>query len=132
MFFAFDFFPFAFLGFLFPILIILFIFRVGSGFFRSITRRWNNKEEVTFDLPGRLKVPSQKDLDGVIFNLAYRLKGRITVSDIIVETGLAMKEAEEVIERMVDGVRVRMEVDPKGMVVYEFPEIISRFEDDPE
>ncbi len=34
------------------------------------------------------------------------------------------------INRMVDGLHVRMEVEDSGMVIYEFPEIISRFENE--
>jgi hypothetical protein len=47
-----------------------------------------------------------------------------------VETGLDLEQAEKVIESMVDGMRVRMEVDERGVVVYEFPEIIMRFENE--
>jgi len=68
------------------------------------------------------------EIEGVIFNIAYQLRGRITLSDIIIETGLSMKESEEVINKMVDSVRVRMEVDENGLVIYEFPEIIARFQ----
>ena len=39
-----------------------------------------------------------------------------------------IREAEEAINSMVDGTHVRMEVEDTGLVVYEFPEIISRFE----
>jgi hypothetical protein len=70
-------------------------------------------------------------VESAIFALAYRHKGRITLSDIIVETGLGIREAEQVANGMVDGIRVRMEVRENGLVVYEFPEIIARFEDQP-
>lgn len=63
-----------------------------------------------------------------IFKLAYRLKGRLTVSDVVVETGLGVADAEALVQSLVDGVRVQMEVDERGMVMYEFPEIIARFE----
>ena len=63
-----------------------------------------------------------------IFKLAYRRKGRITVSDIIAETGMSGEEAEEAVQSMVDNSRVRMEVRDDGVVVYEFPEILSQFE----
>jgi hypothetical protein len=62
-----------------------------------------------------------------IYKLAYKLGGRITVSDIVVETGLEVEEAEELIESMVDNQRVRMEVQDDGLVIYEFPELINRF-----
>ncbi len=70
-----------------------------------------------------------RDVESAVFSLAYRLKGRITLSDIIIETGLGMREAEEVANGMVDGMRVRMEVLENGLVIYEFPEIIARFEE---
>ena len=43
---------------------------------------------------------------------------------------MSIREAEEAINRMVDGLLVRMEVEDRGMVIYEFPEIISRFENE--
>ena len=70
----------------------------------------------------------ERELRIQIFKLAYKQKGRITVSDIIAETGLSGDEAEEVIQGMVDNSRIRMEITESGIVIYEFPEIISRFD----
>ena len=86
--------------------------------------RWVRKGR----LRGLAPEADRGDLESAVFSLAYRLRGRITLSDIIVETGLGMKEAEDVIGGMVDGIRVRMEVTEDGLVIYEFPEIIARFE----
>lgn len=61
-----------------------------------------------------------------IFRLANRLGGRLTLSDIVIETGMDPKQAEKFIESMIDGIRIRMEVDEKGIVYYEFPEILAR------
>ncbi|TVQ37819.1 MAG: hypothetical protein EA384_10990 [Spirochaetaceae bacterium] len=61
-----------------------------------------------------------------LFRLAQRLGGRLTVSDIVIETGLGVSEAERFIESMVDNAHVRMDIDDNGMVVYDFPEIIAR------
>ena len=69
-------------------------------------------------------------MEAYIFRLAYKMKGRVTLSDVVLETGLNLKSAEETMNSMVDNVRVCMEVDERGWVVYEFPEIISRFEGD--
>ncbi len=63
-----------------------------------------------------------------LFKLAQRLGGRLTVSDIVIETGLGVEEAERFIEAMVDNSHVRMDIDDNGMVVYDFPEIIARRE----
>ena len=56
------------------------------------------------------------------------MKGRLTLSDIVIATNLNLKDAEQVIESMVDGIHVTMEVKDNGRVVYEFPEIIARYE----
>ena len=65
-----------------------------------------------------------------IFRLALRQKGVVTVSDVVIDTGLCVSDAEKMLEEMVDGIRVKMEVTEDGMVQYEFPEIIKRFPDE--
>lgn len=71
---------------------------------------------------------STSERESQIFRLAYKMKGRITLSDIVLELGIGLKEAEQIIEQMTDGIHIRMEVREDGLVVYEFPEIIARFE----
>jgi hypothetical protein len=101
------------------------------GLFREIEERKNYRNHLVSRLGrGKLRGHKPKNIEGIIFNLAYRLKGKITLSDIIIETGLSMKKAEDTINRMVDGIRVSMEVDDKGLVIYEFPEIIARYQRD--
>lgn len=75
--------------------------------------------------------PSTKlhDMESRIFKLAQGMKGRITLSDIVIATNLNMKDAEQLIDSMIDGIHITMEVNDKGRVIYEFPEIIARFED---
>jgi hypothetical protein len=67
--------------------------------------------------------------EGEIFRLADEMKGRLTLSDVVIATNLNLKEAERVIDSMVDGMHVTMEVSDNGRVVYEFPEIIAKYED---
>jgi hypothetical protein len=73
--------------------------------------------------------PSPPVTEAQIFKLADEMKGRITLSDIVIATNLNLREAEGVIESMVDGTHVTMEVKDSGRVVYEFPEIIAKYED---
>jgi len=73
----------------------------------------------------RRKAASQ--LEVKIFRLADKQKGKITVSDIVLDTGIGIKEAEEFINNMVDGLHVRMEVTDSGSVIYEFPEIAAKY-----
>lgn len=58
-----------------------------------------------------------------IFRLADRLGGRVTVSDVVVTTGLTPREADLTLQAMVDGVRVQLEVTDRGAVYYIFPEL---------
>jgi hypothetical protein len=130
------FFPFGFLLAIVGIFIaVRFGLRLFHNFFRGIDQGGSEERR----LPGeRSWLPPEwrslgnrpvQNLQAKVFRIAYRRKGRITVSDVVIETSLGLKEAEELLNGMVDGLRVRMEVDPKnGMVFYEFPEIISRFE----
>jgi len=121
--------------FVVPLIFIFVIARVASGFIRGVTRR--PYKDLSNDLPMPLGVPaagSRRIIPGgnsdeaKIFKLALKLRGRLTVSDVVIETGLSLHETETLLENLVDGVHVRMEVNERGMVSYEFPEIIDRLE----
>jgi hypothetical protein len=130
------FFPF---GFLIPALFIFLAIRFGMRLFHDAMRRherlkdgrggqglgrsWLDGTLGPF-YGGRLQT-----MEARVFRAAYKMKGRLTVSDIVLETGLTVSESEELANSMVDGMRVRMEVNDDGLVFYEFPEIIARFED---
>ena len=128
--FTFSIFPFGF-GFLFPLIFFIVFARVASGLFRRVNRGRSLPDEYDDSLGDRfrsLERRSDSTTEARLFKLAYRLKGRLTVSDIVVETGLGVHEAESLVQGMVDGTHVLMEVDDRGIVTYEFPEIIRRFE----
>ena len=119
-------------GILFPALFIFLIFRFGMRFFNDLS---NNSSRLNswdrwriYDRSGFSHLPRSRSIEGRIFRAALKHSGRLTISDIVLETDLSIREAEEQINSMVDGTHVRMEVKEDGLVVYEFPEIISRFE----
>lgn len=68
-------------------------------------------------------------LQSKIFRLAARQGGRVTVSDVVIETEMGVNEAESFMDRLVDGSHVRMEVNDDGQVFYEFPELLGRSND---
>jgi len=134
---VFFFFPFGFFG---TFILIFFAFKFGRSLFRDLfddnkeippgwrrsfrnSRFFNNINSTGYT------VKKPKDVEHQIFRLANKLKGRLTVSDIVINTGMGIKEAEEAMNKMVDGMRVRMEIDNRGIVIYEFPEIIAKYED---
>ena len=119
-------------GILFPALFIFLIFRFGMRFFNDLSNnpsRLNSWDRFRlYDRSGLSHPPRSRSIEGRIFRAALKHSGRLTISDIVLETDLGIREAEEQINSMVDGTHVRMEVEENGLVVYEFPEIISRFE----
>ena len=121
--------------FLIPFAIFFVSLRLGRGFLRDNRRDerlpWSGGRGVSgpYDHYFDRDEARRRKLEARIFKIAYRLKGRITVSDIVVDTGVTVQEAEETVQGMVDNSRVRMEVDDRGLVFYEFPEILSRFND---
>ncbi len=124
--------------FFLPMMFIFLALRVGAGAFRSMHRRndssfprWDDTERFLGEYGGyRPYGYGQGNLESRIFKLANRRKGRITVSDVVIETGLGVNEAEQLLQSMVDNVRVTMEVNDEGLVTFEFPEILRRFEDE--
>jgi hypothetical protein len=119
----------AFFGFgLLPLLFAFVVFQVGAMAFRSINygrgrqvRRFAVEDEVPYaPQRGGLRMENR------VFRLAFRLGGRLTVSDLVVDTNLSTTEAEEFLDGLVDHSRVTMEVRDDGLVFYEFPEIIDR------
>ena len=121
---------------IFPFIIFIIVLRVIRGFFRSSHRNIESRME-SFPFPERgrdydtiYRYPPVEPpaTESEIFRLADEMKGRLTLSDIVIATNLSLKQAEEVIDSMVDGIHVTMEVKDSGRVVYEFPEIIAKHE----
>lgn len=69
-----------------------------------------------------------QSIESNIMALALKNNGVLTVTDVIIETGLSIKQAEETLNTMVDGYRVKMEVKDSGIIVYEFTELIHKIE----
>ena len=128
---------FGILSFIFPILFFVVVLRIIRSFFRSSHRNIESRmsdlrlpdREADFETIASYPSAKPPGREGEIFRLADEMKGRLTVSDIVIATNLNLKEAERVIDSMVDGTHVTMEVKDNGRVVYEFPEIIARYED---
>ena len=128
--------PFAGFGVVFGILPFLFIFLV-LNLARSALRDARGGRSVSrgrYEWPRRAPTAPTaargERADGRrvnrVFRLAYRLGGRLTVSDLVVDLDFSIEEAEQFLGQLVDSTRVTMEVEPDGLVYYEFPEIIAR------
>ncbi|MFP4375682.1 MAG: hypothetical protein ACLFP4_01450 [Spirochaetales bacterium] len=124
---TFGFFPFF---FVIPLLFFFGIVRLIMGAVRGFQRDRYVDERTYTSFPRTPSASSEprQPTQAQLFRLAHKLRGRLTVSDIVVETGLSVSESEALAESVVDGTHVRMEVDDRGIVTYEFPEIIRRFE----
>ena len=60
--------------------------------------------------------------------LAQSSGGVLTAPEVVLATGFSMKQAEETLNEMVDGFRIKMEVTDSGIVQYEFTELIKNEE----
>lgn len=69
---------------------------------------------------------SSRSIETDIYRLAATHNGNITVSDVVTSLGIEPKKAENILESMSDGMRVRMEVGENGNVYYSFPELRRR------
>lgn len=114
--------------FVFPALALYYVFRhiFGQGHSGNHPRFFDEYPQYE-DRGYQDRHQSKESRQAEIYKLAYTLGGKITVSDIVIETGETVNEAEELIQSMVDNQHIRMEVQEDGLVVYEFPEIIARF-----
>ncbi len=72
--------------------------------------------------------PDMQSLHSKIMRLALDKGGELTVTDVVMATDLSIEKAEEALNNMVDGLRIKMEVRDSGIIVYEFPEIMKRTE----
>lgn len=130
MFFWFGF-PFL---FILPLFVAAIAVRAGAHLFRSM----DNSDRRYMSGYGRDSTDLLNELYGAprngrspearIFQLARKLGGKLTVSDVVIELGVDVGQAEELLQGLVDNVRVRMEVNEDGRVTFEFPEIIDRYE----
>lgn len=110
--------------FLLPFLIIYFVVRTVSRGTRARFGQDNPDQYLSRSNPaGRVDRP----LRAAIYRLADRQKGKLTVSDVVIETGMDVEEIEEILQSMVDNQHVRMEVYDDGVVYYEFPEIMDKY-----
>jgi len=108
--------------FVFPALILYYVIRrfIGTDHHREYNKFLDDPSYESWSRSGESRRV-------MIYKLAFKLGGRITVSDIVIETGMEVEDAEKLIQSMVDQQRIRMEVMDDGLVVYEFPEILARF-----
>ena len=113
-------------GFLLPILFIFLAIRLGSVARRHYRRDPDYGAAATGGREWASQRPRGGRLENRVFRLAYKLGGRLTVSDLVVDLDLGLDEAERFLNGLVDNTHVTMEVSDDGLVYYEFPEIIAR------
>jgi hypothetical protein len=61
-----------------------------------------------------------------ILRLATTRGGTLTVTEVAADLNLSIPAAEKVLIAMDDGFRVRSEITPEGILLYEFPEVKHR------
>ena len=61
-----------------------------------------------------------------VLRLATEKGGTLTVTEVAASLNLSLSAAENVLEDMDDGLRVRSDITNQGIIVYEFPEVRHR------
>lgn len=107
-----------------PVVFIAFIVVGIVGRYLSREHKQAGRQDYDRETPRRS--PQRKLTEKQIFALAYKKGGTLTLSEIVLETGFSLKEAEEYMKKITDGVHITMEVTERGTLVYEFPELIER------
>ena len=69
---------------------------------------------------------SDGSIQNRILHLALKNGAFLTVTDVVIETGLHIKKAEKILNQMVDNIRVIMEVNESGIIVYKFVEVADQ------
>lgn len=60
-----------------------------------------------------------------ILDLAGRRQGKLTVADVATSLGMDLKEAEHILDTLVDGRHVDVEVSDEGRLFYVFPDLVA-------
>lgn len=106
-------------------LILVFSAIFMSGSLGKIIKRLANKNGRY--VRGKTTTPELKGQENhqtQIFRLAQSMGGRLSLSEVIIETGLGVREAEQILDNLVDGIHVSLEIDDSGRVYYVFSELI--------
>jgi len=109
------------MGFMFPgmmffMVLGLAVFSAGLVFIRRFLKGPPSSEKKSGET-------ARNSIQREIFKLARTEGGSITVSDVVLVTGLSIAEAEKALNDIADGFRVRMDVTDSGIVRYVFTEL---------
>lgn len=118
------------LAMLFPFVVVLIIMRLASTVLFSGEQ---GRPRSPFDARRALFPEYYEKLAGAgtqarVFQTAHKLGGSLTVSDVVIELGIGIEEAERLLGAMVDNSRVRVDVSEHGLLVYDFPEVRARLD----
>ncbi|MGD2070896.1 MAG: hypothetical protein PVI57_19650 [Gemmatimonadota bacterium] len=61
-----------------------------------------------------------------VLRLATQRGGSLTVTEVAADLNVSLTVAEKILVQMDDGFRVRSDITPEGVIVYEFPEVQHR------
>ncbi len=122
------------LAMLFPFLVVLIMVRLASSLFfqgeQGRPRGSYDARRTLFPEYYQRLGSSNTDSQARVFQAARKLGGSLTVSDVVIELGIGIEEAEQLLSSMVDSSRVRVDVSEHGLLVYDFPEVRARLSAD--
>ncbi|TVR85517.1 MAG: hypothetical protein EA428_15735 [Spirochaetaceae bacterium] len=120
------------LAMLFPFVVVLIMMRLASS---VVLQGDQGRSRSAYDarralFPEYYDRLRSGDSQARVFQTARKLGGSLTVSDVVIELGIGIEQAEQLLSSMVDSSRVRVEVSEQGLLVYDFPEVRARLNAD--
>ncbi len=85
-------------------------------------KRWNDNSNNYQEEKSEIKIDREKQ----VILLAIRFKGKLTISDIVMNSKLSSIEAEKLMKLFVDNFVVETKMSDNGVVVYNFPELVVK------
>jgi len=85
-------------------------------------KRWNDNNNNYQEEKSEIKIDREKQ----IILLAIRFKGKLTISDIVINSKLSSIEAEKLMKLFVDNFVVETKMSDNGVVVYNFPKLVVK------
>ena len=84
----------------------------------------NYNQQRDYNQQSRNKAQSKESIERQILNLAKTTDGKLTVTQVAMNTSLSLEDAEKHLQNMVKSGYVHMDVSESGIIIYEFIELI--------
>lgn len=93
----------------------------------QIVKAYINEDDTTLNLSEATNklIAQNMSIEDQILQLAQKKEGKITATDVAMNTELTIEEADKLLKKLAESSYVSMEISEKGIIYYEFIELID-------